>query len=112
MDSPDFLWVAQAIGMQRSVGGDLSQILDTVSQTIRERNQVRRQIKALSAEGRISSYILIGIPLVLAGFMFVMAPEFIAPLWTTTSGKAAVAVGVVLMLLGVAWIRRIIRLRF
>ena len=112
MDSPDFLWVAQAIGIQRSVGGDLSQILDTVSQTIRERNQVRRQIKALSAEGRISSYILIGIPLVLAGFMFVMAPEFIAPLWTTTSGKAAVAVGVVLMLLGVAWIRRIIRLRF
>jgi tight adherence protein B len=112
MDSPDFLWVAQAIGIQHSVGGDLSQILDTVSQTIRERNQVRRQIKALSAEGRISSYILIGIPLVLAGFMLVMAPEFIAPLWTTTSGKAAVAVGVVLMLLGVAWIRRIIRLRF
>jgi tight adherence protein B len=112
MDSPDFRWVTQAIEIQRSVGGDLSQILDTVGQTIRERNQIRRQIKALSAEGRISSYILIAIPFFLAAFILVMAPEFIAPLWTTTSGLVAIAVGVVLMLVGIAWIRRLVRLRF
>ncbi|MBP1632587.1 MAG: putative type secretion system integral rane subunit, partial [Acidobacteria bacterium] len=112
MDSDDFRWVAQAIDIQRSVGGDLSQILDTVSQTIRERNQIRRQIKALSAEGRISSYILIAIPFFLAAFILLMAPEFIAPLWTTTSGKVAVAVGVALMLAGIAWIRRLVRLKF
>ena len=112
MDSPDFRWVTQAIEIQRSVGGDLSQILDTVGQTIRERNQIRRQISALSAEGRISSYILIAIPFFLAVFILVMAPEFIAPLWTTTSGLVAIAVGAVLMLVGIAWIRRLVRLRF
>ncbi|MFH1330359.1 MAG: VWA domain-containing protein, partial [Actinomycetota bacterium] len=47
MASPDFRWVAQAIDIQRTVGGDLAEILDTVSQTIRERNQIRRQIRAL-----------------------------------------------------------------
>jgi tight adherence protein B len=112
MDSPDFRWVTQAIEIQRSVGGDLAEILDTVGHTIRERNQIRRQIKALSAEGRISSYILIGIPIFLAVFMVVMAPEFIAPLWTTTMGLIAVGVGVALMLVGIAWIRRLVRLRF
>ena len=112
MDSPDFRWVTQAIEIQRSVGGDLAEILDTVGHTIRERNQIRRQIKALSAEGRISSYILIGIPIFLAVFMVVMAPEFIAPLWTTTMGLVAVGVGVALMLVGIAWIRRLVRLRF
>jgi tight adherence protein B len=112
MDSDDFRWVVQAIDIQRSVGGDLAEILDTVGQTIRERNQIRRQIKALSAEGRISAYILIAIPFALAAFIMMMAPEYIAPLWTTTAGKMAVAVGGMLMLTGVVWIRRLIRLRF
>ena len=112
MDSDDFRWVVQAIDIQRSVGGDLAEILDTVGQTIRERNQIRRQIRALSAEGRISAYILIAIPFALAAFIMLLAPEYIAPLWTTTAGKAAVAVGGMLMLAGVVWIRRLIRLRF
>ena len=112
MDSDDFRWVAQAIDIQRSVGGDLAEILDTVGQTIRERNQIRRQIRALSAEGRISSYILIAIPFALATFILVVAPEYIAPLWTTGMGKAAVVVGVVLMLIGIAWIRRLVQLKF
>ncbi len=112
MDSDDFRWVSQAIDIQRSVGGDLSEILDTVAQTIRERNQIRRQIRALSAEGRISSYILIAIPFALVAFILVMAPEYIAPLWTTTVGKVAVGVGGLLMVMGTAWIRRLIRLKF
>lgn len=112
MDSDDFRWVAQAIDIQRSVGGDLAEILDTVSQTIRERNQIRRQIKALSAEGRISSYIMIAIPFFLAAFILLMAPEYIAPLWSTTMGKIAIAVGAGLMLAGIAWIKRLIHLKF
>jgi len=112
MDSEDFHWVAQAIDIQRSVGGDLSQILDTVSHTIRERNQIRRQIKALSAEGRISAYVLIALPFAVTLFISLISPEFIAPLWTTTVGKVAVAVGCVLMLAGIAWIRRLVRLKF
>ena len=56
MASKDFTWVAQAIAIHREVGGDLAEVLDTVGQTIRERNQIRRQVKALSAEGRMSGY--------------------------------------------------------
>jgi tight adherence protein B len=112
MDSEDFRWVAQAIGIQRSVGGDLSQILDTVGQTIRERNQIRRQIKALSAEGRISAWIMIAIPFFLTALILVLTPDFLSPLWTTTPGKVAVVVGVALLVVGIVWIRRVVRLRF
>ena len=112
MASQDFRWVAQAIDIQRTVGGDLAEILDTVGQTIRERNQIRRQIRALSAEGRISSYILIAIPFFLAAFILVIAPDFLSPLWTTTPGRVAIAVGAILMVVGIIWIRRLVRLRF
>jgi tight adherence protein B len=112
MDSEDFYWVTQAIDIQRSVGGDLAQILDTVSETIRERNQIRRQIKALSAEGRASAYILIALPFALTAIISIINPEFIAPLFTTTIGKVAVAGAGLLMLAGMAWIRRLIRLKF
>ena len=54
----DFEWVVQAIEIHREVGGDLAEVLDTVAGTIRERNQLHRQVKALSAEGRLSAYVL------------------------------------------------------
>lgn len=112
MDSRDFHWIAQAIDIQRSVGGDLAQILDTVSHTIRERNLIRRQVKALSAEGRASAYILIALPFLLAGLILVINPGFLAPLVETSAGKLAIGVGALLIVLGWLWIRRLIRLRF
>jgi len=112
MDSRDLQWVAQAVGIQRKVGGDLAQVLDTVGQTIRERNQIRRQVDALSAEGRVSALVLIAIPFLLAAFILVIAPEFLSPLWVTSVGRVAIAGGGVLMLLGIVWIRRLVRLRF
>ena len=112
MDSEDFQWVTQAIDIQRSVGGDLAQILDTVSETIRERNQIRRQIKALSAEGRASAYILIALPFLLTAIISVINPAFIAPLFTTTIGKVAIGGAGLLMVAGMFWIRRLIRLKF
>jgi tight adherence protein B len=112
MDSEDFRWVAQAIDIQRSVGGDLASILDTVAETIRERNQIKRHIEALSAEGRISAYILIALPFVIAGFILALAPEFLTPLVDTVGGRIALVVGALLMVIGVVWIRRLVRLVF
>jgi tight adherence protein B len=112
MDSQDFRWVAQAIDIQRAVGGDLAEILDTVSQTIRERNQIRRQIKALSAEGKISAYILTALPLVIAALVLMVNPSFLAPLVETVPGRIAAVAGGILMLVGAIWIRRLVRLRF
>jgi tight adherence protein B len=112
MESEDGHWVAQAIDIQRSVGGDLAQVLDTVSQTIRERNQIRRQVKALSAEGRFSAYILIALPFLIAGFILMAVPNYLAPLVQTSAGKIALGAGAVLMVIGVIWIRRLVRLWF
>ena len=62
MDSDDFAWVVMAIRIQREVGGNLAEILHTVADTLREREYLRRQVKALSAEGRLSGYILGALP--------------------------------------------------
>ncbi len=64
MQSDDFEWVAQAIAINAETGGNLAEVLDQVGKTIRERNQIRRQVKALSAEGRLSGIILVALPIV------------------------------------------------
>ena len=62
MGSDDFAWVAQAIAIHREVGGNLAEVLDGVGHTIRERNQIRRQVKALAAEGKLSAIVLMALP--------------------------------------------------
>ena len=62
MGSDDFTWVAQAIAIHREVGGNLAEVLDAVGHTIRERNAIRRQVKALSAEGKLSAIVLMALP--------------------------------------------------
>lgn len=112
MESLDFKWVAQAIDIQHGVGGDLAEILDTIGETIRDRNRIRRQVKALSAEGRLSAVILIGLPFGLAGLMTITSPDYLAELTTTTAGRALLALGALFMGIGIAWIRKIIRIEY
>lgn len=112
MASDDMLWVAEAIGIQREVGGDLAEVLDTLAETIRERSQIRRQVHALSAEGRISAVILVALPLVLALVISIVNPEYLADLTGTSIGRTLIVVAIVLMGVGIAWLRRIIRVVF
>jgi tight adherence protein B len=108
----DFGWIVQAIRIQREVGGDLSELLDTITSTIRDRHQVHRQVQALSAEGRLSALILILLPIGLAGVILITTPDYLTVLVNTTIGRILIAVGVVLMVTGAVWIRRIVRLTF
>ena len=62
MESADFKWTVMAIRIQREVGGNLAELLLNVAGTLREREYLRRQVKALSAEGRFSAYILLALP--------------------------------------------------
>ena len=80
--SVDFEWTVMAIRLQRQVGGNLAEVLRTVSQTIRDRYSLKRQIKALSAEGRLSSIILSVLPLVLFLALLILNPVFLKPLFT------------------------------
>ena len=79
MDSTDLRWTVMAIGIQRQVGGNLVEVLRNTVDTMRERAQMRRQVRALSAEGRLSAYILVALPLLMAGYMFLARPRLHSP---------------------------------
>jgi tight adherence protein B len=112
MRNEDFSWVADAIAIQQDVGGNLAEVLDGVGATIRDRNNIRRQVQALSAEGRISAAVLIALPFALAGIIALVNPGYLDALFETPGGRVMLGVGGVLMTLGVLWIRRLIRIVF
>lgn len=106
--SEDFRWVTVAINIQRRVGGNLADLLETVSETLRAREQVRRQIQVLSAEGRLSAVILVLLPIGLSGYLFLTNPDYIGQLFGSTVGQIMVVGAVALMAVGVVWMRRLI----
>ncbi len=106
----DFKWVVLAINIQRQVGGNLATLLHTVSNTLREREQVRRQIKVLSAEGRLSAVILVVLPFLLVGYLEIVNPKYLSALTGETIGKIAIAGALVLIGIGIVWMRKIIKI--
>jgi tight adherence protein B len=110
MNSTDLRWTVMAIGIQRQVGGNLVEVLRNTVDTMRERAQVRRQVRALSAEGRLSAYILIALPLLMAAYMFLVRADYIRPLYTTAAGLTMLIGSAVLIVVGSIWMRNIIKL--
>lgn len=110
LGSDDFNWVVLAINIQRQVGGNLAALLETVANTLRDREQVRRQIKVLSAEGRLSGVILTILPFGLAGYIMMVNPGYLNSLFRETFGKMLIAGALVLMGVGIAWMRKIVKI--
>jgi tight adherence protein B len=108
VDSDDFRWVVVAMNIQRQVGGNLAELLETVAATLRGREQVRRSIDTLSAEGKLSAIILIALPFVITGFLLLTNTSYILPLFTTAVGWLMVGTISILMIIGIIWIRRLI----
>ncbi|MBE0447459.1 MAG: type II secretion system F family protein [Actinobacteria bacterium] len=106
--SEDFYWTVLAINIQREIGGNLAEVLDIVAKTIREREGLKRHIKALTAEGRLSAYILIALPFVISVLLFVINPEYITILFSHVLGWAMVGIAAVLMVIGIFWMKKII----
>lgn len=100
MESEDFKWTVMAIRIQREVGGNLAELLLTVAATLREREYLRRQVKALSAEGRFSAYILLALPPAIMLYMSMVNSQYLHPLISTPIGFFMLGVMVVLMVLG------------
>ena len=88
MGSEDFAWVVMAVRIQREVGGNLAEILHTVADTLREREYLRRQVRTLSAEGRLSAWILGGLPVVMFGYMCSPTVTYVRLLYTEPLGMA------------------------
>jgi tight adherence protein B len=112
MGSADLAWVAEAIAINREVGGNLAAILDRVTDTIRERNQVRRQVAVLSSEGRISAYVLMALPVGIVAFLSITSPEYIGRLTQSTLGQVLVGLSVLMLTLGALWLRKLVRIAF
>ncbi|MGH3442789.1 MAG: type II secretion system F family protein [Nitriliruptorales bacterium] len=108
--STDFRWVVIAVNIQREVGGNLAALLETVAATIRERWELRRQVRTLSAEGRLSAIILVALPFLVAGYTMMVNPAYLVVLTSSFGGRIAIGLAAVLMLGGIAWIRRVIRI--
>jgi tight adherence protein B len=104
--SEDFRWTVAAIAVQREVGGNLAEVLDIVAGTMRERAQTRRQIRSLTAEGRLSAIVLIALPFVELLALLIINPAYMSLLVTTPVGWAMSATGVVLLLVGIVWLNR------
>ena len=109
MKSKDFAWVVMAIRIQREVGGNLAELLSTVAATLRERERLRRQVSMLSAEGRLSAWILGLLPIVFALYLTLTRPEYLKPLVTDRIGWLLIGVGATLLAVGVAWLRKAIK---
>jgi len=108
--SADFKWAVLAVNIQREVGGNLAEILDTVADTLRERAMLRRQVQVLTAEGRLSAWVLGALPFAIALYMYASNPAYIGQLFTSTYGIIMVVVALVLMLAGILWMRKIVNI--
>jgi tight adherence protein B len=111
MRNQDFAWVVGAIDINREVGGDLAAVLESTADTIRERQRVYRQMRALTAEGRLSGYILTALPVVVALAMRFVNPPAFARL-TSSVGLLMSAAGCVLLAIGWFWMKALNRIEF
>jgi tight adherence protein B len=111
MGSEDFAWVVMAVRIQHEVGGNLAEILHTVADTLREREYLRRQVHSLSAEGRLSAWILSAIPVVMFGYMMVSNRSYVSMLYTETTGLMMSAVAVGLLVSGAWFMSRLVKVQ-
>lgn len=106
--SDDLDLLVTAILIQRQVGGNLAEVLINIHSTIEDRLRIQREIKTLTAQGRMSGYIIGFLPFGLAGIISIMNPSYLKPLFTTSLGLAMIGTGVVAQLIGFVIIRKII----
>jgi tight adherence protein B len=108
MNSYNFGFVVMAVNIQRTVGGSLADILDMVSDTVRQRQQFEKKVKALTAQGRMSAYVLIAMPFLMGLAIFALNPSYMSVLFTTMIGKVMIAGSLVMMGIGSMIIKKIV----
>ena len=111
MGSSDFDLVVTAVVIQREVGGNLAQILDTISDTIAERIRLKREMYTLTAQGRLSAKVIFSLPFAIALFVYCLQPSQILILFEHPLGRTALGVCAVLNLIGIFVIKRILDIK-
>ena len=98
--SDDLELMATAISIQHQVGGNLAEILDSIAYTIRERVRIKGEIRTLTAQQRLSGYVVGFLPIALAGFLFIAAPDFMEPMFVNPPAVLGLPAGVVILIFG------------
>jgi tight adherence protein B len=109
--SKNFDFVITAVTIQRQVGGSLAGLFDMVADTVRQRQQFARRIKSLTAMGRMSAYVLIGLPFFMVAAMSLLNSSYMAPLFHTSQGHMLIAIALVMMLFGSLILKKIVSFR-
>ena len=112
IQAPDFDWVVDAIKIQSSVGGNLSEIIDQVGETIRARIRIKRQVDALTAEGKISALVLFVLPFGLLGFITMTNPDYIKPMFSGALGYTMLGIAVTMISIGGLWLKKLVNPQF
>jgi tight adherence protein B len=108
MTSVDLMWAVMAIRIQREVGGNLAELLDTVADTMTQRERIRHEIKALTAEGRFSGIILGIFPIAFAGVLYLVQPDYISELFHSSVGIMAMIASGIMTFFGFLWLKKIL----
>lgn len=110
MTSEDLRWAVSAFTLQREVGGSLAAILNSTAQTIESRFELRREVRTLSAEGRISSYILMALPIGIFAFLSLLRPQYVSVFITEPVGNLMLILILLSLTLAWFWLRALVRI--
>ena len=108
--SEDFRWAVLAMQIQAEVGGNLAELLDQVAATMRERSRMKGEVKALTAEGRASALMLVVMVPALGGVMTAMNSEYMAPLFSTSTGRIMLGISAVMIGGGYVWMNSMVKI--
>lgn len=107
--SRDIEWTVEAIRIQTQTGGKLADTLRVLAEFMRSRQEVRGEVRALSAEARLSAKVLTALPFLLAGYLFLFRRAYLEPLFETSVGKGMLAVALAGIMIGSLWMRRLVK---
>lgn len=108
LGSKNLNFVVTAVTIQRQVGGSLSGLFDMVAETVRQRQQFTRKVRALTAMGRISAYVLVGLPFFIALAVTLLSPSYMAPLYHTAAGHTLIGLGLGMIVIGSFVLKRMV----
>ena len=111
IQSSDLNFLVIALNIQRKTGGNLAELLSTLSGTVRERIKLKGKIRVLASEGKLSGVMIGALPFVLGLILSFVNPVYMATLWTTPAGQKLVLAGLVMMLLGALWMWKIVQIK-
>jgi tight adherence protein B len=106
--SKNLTFVINAVTIQRQIGGALASLFDMVAETVRQRQQFSRKVKGLTAMGRMSAYVLVGLPFFIAVIVTMMNPVYMSPLYHTATGQKLIITGVAMIVVGSAMLKKIV----